>query len=109
MSEQINVNQGQYSAGAQRVGSSASPDSRHFERQIWAHVQHNPLSSMWDLHGVPLKEVAKRTWVGINEDNLFGRASQLAYSFFSAIFPALIAMSAIMGMIAKSSSDLYFN
>ena len=78
------------------------------EHQVWAHVQHSPLASMWDLHGVPLKEVAKRTWEGINDDNLFGRASQLAYSFFSAIFPALIAMSSVMGMIAKSSSELYF-
>lgn len=62
---------------------------------------------MWDLQGVSIKEVARRTWKGIDEDNLFGRASQLAYSFFSAIFPALIAMSSIMGLIAKSSGHLY--
>ncbi len=63
---------------------------------------------MWDLQGVPLKEVARRTWQGIDEDNLLGRASQLAYSFFSAIFPTLIAMSALMGIFAQSSSQLYF-
>lgn len=62
---------------------------------------------MWNLQGVSIKEVAKRTWKGIDDDNLFGRASQLAYSFFSAIFPALIAMSSIMGLIAKSSGHLY--
>lgn len=77
------------------------------ERNAWAHVQHNPIASMWNLQGSSLKEVAKRTWTGIDEDNLFGRASQLAYAFFSAIFPALIAMSSIMGIIAKSSSKLY--
>ncbi len=77
------------------------------EASAWAHVQHTPLANMWDLQGVPLKEVAKCTWQGIDEDNLFGRASQLAYSFFSAIFPALIAMSALMGIVAKSSSHLY--
>ena len=75
---------------------------------VWAHVQHSPIASMWDLQGVPIKEVAKRTWSGIDEDNLFGRASQLAYSFFSAIFPALIAMSALMGLVARSSGELYF-
>lgn len=74
---------------------------------MWAHVSHNPIASMWNLQGSSVKEVAKRTWKGIDEDNLFGRASQLAYSFFSAIFPALIAMSAIMGLIAKSSGHLY--
>ena len=82
--------------------------SHALEQHVWAHVQNTPLSSMWDLQGVPLKEVAKGTWDGINDDNLFGRASQLAYSFFSAIFPALIAMSSLMGLIAKSSGQLYF-
>ncbi len=93
--------------------SAALPSHAHaahvhqLEQQVWAHVQHTPLSSMWDLQGVPLKEVGKRTWQGIDEDNLFGRASQLAYSFFSAIFPALIAMSSLMGLVAQSSSHLY--
>ncbi|WP_334240869.1 YihY/virulence factor BrkB family protein [Terriglobus sp. ADX1] len=78
------------------------------ERNAWALVQSSPLHCMWDLRGIPLKEVAKRTWKGIDDDNLFGRASQLAYAFFSAIFPALIAISSLMGLFAKSSSHLYF-
>jgi membrane protein len=83
--------------------------SQHsLEQQAWAHVQHTPLASMWDLQGVPLKDLAKRTFKGIDEDNIFGRASQLAYSFFAAIFPALIAMSSLMGLIARSSGQLYF-
>ncbi len=77
------------------------------EHAVWAHVQHSPLHSMWDLQGIPLKQVAKGTWDGINGDNLFGRASQLAYSFFSAIFPALIAAASLMGLVAKSSGSLY--
>ena len=91
------------------VGTAGPHHSKihDMEKRIWARVQNNPLSSMWDLHGVPVKEVAKRTWTGINDDNLFGRASQLAYSFFSAIFPALIAVSSLMGVVAKSSSELY--
>ena len=77
------------------------------EQAVWAHVSHNPVSSMWNLQGSSVKEIAKRTWKGIDEDNLFGRASQLAYAFFSAIFPALIAMSSLMGIVAKSSGHLY--
>jgi membrane protein len=79
----------------------------NLERHIWAQVQHSPLASMWNLRGVSVRVVLKRTWNGIDEENLFGRASQLAYSFFSAVFPALIAMSSIMGMIARSSGNLY--
>ncbi len=77
------------------------------DHAIWSYVSHNPVASIWDLQGVSLKEVCKRTWAGIDDDNLLGRASQLAYSFFSAIFPALIAMSSIVGLIAKSSGKLY--
>ena len=77
------------------------------EEHVWAHVQHTPLASMWDLQGVPVKEVAKRTFKGLDDDNIFGRASQLAYSFFAAIFPALIAMSSLMGLFAQSSTQLY--
>lgn len=77
------------------------------DHAVWAYVSHNPVASIWDLQGVSLKEICKRTWTGIDDDNLLGRASQLAYSFFSAIFPALIAMSSIIGLIAKSSSKLY--
>ena len=90
--------------------ANCSPEagrSRNLEASIWKHVSHNPISSMWDLRGLSFKDVAKRTWTGIDDDNLFGRASQLAYSFFSAIFPALIAMSSIMGLIAQSFNDLY--
>lgn len=82
---------------------------KSLEKNAWALVQHNPLASMWDLQGVPLKSIAKGTWTGIDEDNLFGRASQLAYSFFSAIFPALIAMASLMGLVARSSGYVYLS
>jgi membrane protein len=78
------------------------------ETNVWAQVQHTPLAHMWDLQGMPLKTVAMRTWDGLNDDSIFGRASQLAYAFFAAIFPALIAMSSLMGLIAQSSGPLYF-
>ena len=104
------------SISSQQPGSTASGHNdahghhswmHSMEQSVWEHVSHNPVRSMWNLQGSSVKEVAKRTWKGIDEDNLFGRASQLAYSFFSAIFPALIAMSSIMGLIAKSSGHLY--
>jgi len=78
-----------------------------WEQNAWALVQSSPLRRMWDLRGVPLKEVAKRTWKGMDDDSLLGRASQLAYAFFAAIFPALIAVSSLMGLVAKSSGHLY--
>lgn len=105
--------QGASTAGrTQLPTSAAAAHGQHtwvhsMEQSVWAHVSHNPIASMWNLQGSSVKEIAKRTWQGIDEDNLFGRASQLAYSFFSAIFPALIAISSIMGLVAKSSGHLY--
>ena len=97
-------------SGDNGVHGSAHPASGRLhamEAHIWQHISHNPIASMWDLRGLSLREVARRTWEGISEDNLFGRASQLAYSFFSAIFPALIAISSMMGLVAQSFNDLY--
>lgn len=89
-------------------GGGRRTEAHDLEHRAWALVQHSPLFSVWNLQGVSKTEIAKRTWAGINDDNLFGRASQLAYSFFSAVFPALIAMSSLMGIVAKTSNDLYF-
>ena len=76
-------------------------------RSVWELVSHSPLEGMWDLRGVPLKIVAKRVWNSTNEDNLFGRASQLAYYFFFALFPMLVAASSILGLAAKSATQIY--
>ena len=89
------------------VAQRSGPVAQQPDQAVWAHVQRNPLASMWDLQGVPLKQVARRTWAGIDEDNIFGRASQLAYAFFSAIFPGLIAISSLTGLVARSSHQLY--
>lgn len=42
------------------------------------------------LGGIPPTEVAKRAWAEIRADDVFGRAAQLAYYFFLALFPFLI-------------------
>lgn len=76
-------------------------------KSVWELVSHSPLEGLWNLSGVPFKVVAKRVWNSTNEDNLFGRASQLAYYFFFALFPMLIAMSSILGLAAKSATQIY--
>jgi len=78
------------------------------EQHSWDYVHISPLRSLWQLKGVSAKEIVRRVWCGADGDNLLGRASQLAYSFFAAIFPALIAMSSLTGLVAKSSAHLYF-
>jgi len=49
---------------------------------------------------------AKRVWHEANEDDVPGRAAQLAYYFFFALFPMLIFMVSLLGVVAGSNSNL---
>lgn len=51
---------------------------------------------------VPLKEIAKRTWSEILADDVFGRAAQLAYYFFLALFPFLIFVIASLSVFGAA-------
>jgi len=44
------------------------------------------------LSGVPIKEIVKGSWAVIFAVDVFGRAAQLAYYFFLALFPFLICI-----------------
>ena len=49
-----------------------------------------------------LGEVLKRTWAEIREDDVFGRAAQLAYYFFLAVFPFLICVIAMLSIFGTA-------
>jgi membrane protein len=55
-------------------------------------------SREWHLSGSFLTEAAKRTWSEILADNVFGRAAELAYFFFLALFPLLICVVATLSV-----------
>src|SRR5579864_8739866 len=48
------------------------------------------------------KGVAKSTWCEILADDVFGRAAQLAYYFFLALFPFLIAVIATLSIFGRA-------
>jgi membrane protein len=48
------------------------------------------------------KGVAKSTWSEILADDVFGRAAQLAYYFFLALFPFLIAVIATLSIFGRA-------
>ncbi|MDP9039045.1 MAG: YihY/virulence factor BrkB family protein [Acidobacteriota bacterium] len=77
------------------------------ERMIWDYVSLRPLHSLWDLQGVPLRLIAKRTWNSLMNDNLFGSAAELGYWFLFALFPTLVSASSIIGLAARGARDNY--
>jgi membrane protein len=70
------------------------------------------ISSIWDLGGLTWRELARRMWGGLNQNDLINRAYELAYNFLLAVFPLLIFLLALIGAFASASSglrsDLFF-
>ena len=57
----------------------------------------------WKLGGLSWTELARRLWHEIQEDELLGRAAQLSYYVLLALFPALIVLTALMGLFSVQS------
>jgi membrane protein len=65
-----------------------------------------PEISPWKLGGLTVVELGRRVWNSIDEDDVFGRAAQLAYYFFLSIFPGLIFVMSIFGILASAGSEM---
>jgi membrane protein len=64
----------------------------------------SPLShTSFSSSGYSITEIAKRTWTEMLDDDVFGRAAQLAYYFFLALFPFLICV--IAGLSVFGAAD----
>jgi membrane protein len=61
---------------------------------------------MWELGGLSVKELSKRVWKAINDDDILNRGSELAYNFLLSIFPLLLFLIAILGMFAHEGTAL---
>lgn len=59
--------------------------------------------SPWELGGLTAGQLAKRTWNQMDQDDVFGRAGELAYYFFLAVFPMLFFVLSIFGIIAAGN------
>jgi membrane protein len=65
--------------------------------------------SMWGFGGLSWKELGKRVWTEMNNDDVFGRAAQLSYYFLLALFPLLLVMMAFLGIFADRGTELRNN
>ncbi|MFN2492033.1 MAG: YihY/virulence factor BrkB family protein [Pyrinomonadaceae bacterium] len=53
-----------------------------------------------------MSELAKRVWSDIGKDDIFGRAAQLSYYFLLALFPLLLFLTSVIGLIMGSGTGL---
>jgi membrane protein len=62
--------------------------------------------SPWNLGGLTLRQLSLRVWHDINDDDVFGRAGQIAYGFLFAVFPLFMFLLAILGIVAGPHSAI---
>jgi membrane protein len=55
--------------------------------------------SPWKLGGLSVVELGKRVWKEASQDEIFDRAASLSYYFVFALFPALMFLTALLGML----------
>lgn len=62
---------------------------------------------MLGVKGLTLAELAQNTWQEAGEDNLFGRAAELAYYFLLALFPLLIFLLSLISFIPDAQETIF--
>ena len=67
------------------------------------------VESIWGLGGLTRKQLADRVWHRAMEDDLLGRASELAYNFIFAIFPLMLFLLSLFGLFASRGAMLRNN
>jgi len=86
-----------------------NPQQEQPQRRVWDLVSRSPLRSLWNLEGVPIGVIVKRTWNSLLEDNLAGRAAELGFYFIFALFPSLFTVTSLLGLAAHSAAHIYYS
>src|SRR5436190_2264364 len=61
---------------------------------------------MWTLSGLPIRDLTRRIWTEIQADDVFGNAAKLAYYFLLALFPLLIFLTSLIGLVLGSGTGV---
>ncbi len=64
------------------------------------------MSSLWAFGGLSWKVLGKRVISEIQSDDVFGRAAQLAYYFLLALFPLLLFLTSVIGLLLGSGTGV---
>ena len=62
--------------------------------------------SAWRLGGLSVGQLGKRVWIQVNDDELFDRSAALAYYFVFAVFPLMLFLFAMLGMVAGPGTQI---
>lgn len=74
------------------------PESRVVRRMEGLHPGRRA-GSLWRLGGLSLRELTVRVWTAVWEDELLDRAAALSFFFVLAMFPGLLFLTALFGLL----------
>jgi len=64
------------------------------------------MASQWGLRRQQWQALAKRVWTDIGKDRIFSRSAELAYYFLLALFPLLLFLTSVIGLVLGSGTGL---
>lgn len=67
------------------------------------------MTSLWTRGGLSLKELGRRIFFQIYEDEILGRSAELAYFFLFSSFPLLLFLTTLLGFVAQASTGTRWN
>lgn len=64
------------------------------------------MSSIWDFRSPSWAKLPSRVWSDIGKDKIFSHAAELAYYFLLALFPLLLFLTSVIGIVIGSGTGL---
>ena len=64
------------------------------------------IKSLWTLRGLSFSQLCRNILDRVNENNVFGRAAELAFNFLFALFPLILVMMTLFGLFSSRSIEL---
>ncbi|HUQ50224.1 MAG TPA: YihY/virulence factor BrkB family protein [Terriglobales bacterium] len=62
--------------------------------------------SLWEFGGIGPIRLGKRVWSELETDDVYGAGAELSYYFLLALFPALLFIIALLGLLAEPGTQL---
>jgi membrane protein len=67
------------------------------------------MMSLWTRGGLPWKDLVRRIFLQIYEDQVLGHCAELAYYFLFSLFPLLLFLTTLLGYLAEANAELRVN
>ena len=64
------------------------------------------IKSLWTLRGLSFPQLCGNVFARVNENDVFGRAAELAFYFLFALFPLILVMMTLFGLFSSHSIEL---